>query len=225
VIVCSSPSPLIKALVVLLLAYPVVLIALRGSGRRHTFSVVVVPVVITPLLLGASGTLLMLARVMQGVTMSGGGRASRAAGVAEALLTVVFAAGVAAAASAIAIVQEVLAQRRPRPEGGSRGAHMPQIVAVCVAVAVLVWAGFLTWKAAGSPLTSKDYVVPIIGACVALCAALGSCVWLVVLRRRDVAFQSSHPIVASLVALAVCGAMGLGTWQVVQHFTAIAIAK
>jgi hypothetical protein len=215
-----------KAFVVLLLAYPLALITSRGHGRRHTLASVVIPVVLTPLFLGASATSLMVARVMQMVSTSGGSRASRAAGVAEALVSTVFAAGIAGIACAIAIIQELIARKRGKQEDGGGGAQITgQIIAICVAVATFGCTGVLSWKAASGLLVPREYLVPIVGACAAIGAALGTCIWLITLRRRDVAFQPSHPIVASLAGMAACGALGFGTWQVVQHLSAIAIGR
>jgi len=226
IVVCSTPSLLMRAFVVLLLAYLLALLTSRGRGRRHTLASAVIPVVLTPLFLGASATSLMVARVMQMVSMTGGGRASRAAGVAEALVSTVLAAGVAGTACAIAILQELIARKRGKQKDGRRGAQITiQIIAVCIAVATFGWTGVLSWKAASGLLVPREYLVAIVSACASFGAALATCIWLIALRRRDVAFQPSHPIVASLAVMAACGTLGFGTWQVVQHLSAIATGK
>jgi len=224
VTLCTTPSILTRTFVVLLLAYPLALIASRGPGRRHTLASVVIPVVLTPLFLGAGATLLVVARVMQIASLSGGGRAWRAAGIAEALVTTVFAAGVGSIAGAIAILQELLARKRGKHASVHAGAQIPvQIIAVSVAVATFSFAGILSWRAAIGQLTPREYLVPMLGACTAICAALGTCIWLLTLRRRDVAFQPSHPISASIAAVIACSTLGFAAWRVVQHFRAIAM--
>src|SRR3954454_4760604 len=93
-----------KAIVVILAVYlPGLLTSGIGGRSRRTLASAVVPVVLIPIFLSLAGTLLLLARVVQGAVLFCGGGASSAAGVAEAFVLLVFGMAVAALASAIAL--------------------------------------------------------------------------------------------------------------------------
>jgi hypothetical protein len=224
--VCTTPSVLTKVAVLLLLVYLLMLIFRRSPIGRATLASAMMPVVLTPLFLGISASLLSLARVMQFTSLSGGGRASRAAGVAEALVMIVFAAAVGGVASAIALTQELRVRRRASIEAPQATAQIGyQIGAAALAAALLSWAGMLSWSAANDPITPREYLVPLVSSCVAAVAALCACVWLIVLKRQNTALQGRSPLGASLAGLAACVSLSFGTWQCVQYFSRIAMGK
>lgn len=223
--VCGSPGRLAQTVLALLIVYPVALIMTRSARRRHSLATVVVPVMVTPLFIGAVGTFVALANVMQKVATSGGGRLSQAAGVAQASLAIMFGAIAASVSGGIAIVDELLARRRGSRNPEARGVHqLLQIVVVSLGVGMLAWAGVLCVIAANDPGAPNAYRVPLISAGVALCAAIGTCGWLILLRRRDLALHPRHAIVASSAGVVLCSALGFGAWQVVQHYLEIANA-
>ena len=223
VAVDPHPSLALRIITLFLVLYPIVLLLYNVGGRRqHTLASVIVPIVLTPLFVGMCGVLLIVAHVFEGASLSGGGRASQSAGVAEALLALVIATVSAGVASAIALVLELTRRQEVVRENAQVRA---QIMAIVAMLALLGWTALLANKAASSAISLFDYRVAVTSALIALCAALGTCVWLIVVRRRDIGLQARFPIGASLTGLAVSALIGAVTWQFVEHFRAIAIGR
>ena len=222
--VCATPSITAKLVVLMLVAYlPALLtISIRRRGRR-TLASAVVPVVLMPLFLGLGGTLLMLARVVQADAISGGGRASRAAGVAEAFVLLVFAMVVAALASAIACAHEVIARSRGKQPDDSGTHHRGfQITTLSIAGLFLVGTFASGWTAQHGTAGLVMFRVLLFAGCLGGGAALTITAWLALVIRRDIALQNRE-VVATVAALVLSGSAALCTWQYVQHLTRIAI--
>ncbi len=142
--------PLITKLIVLcLLLYLPVLFFTRVARRGGApLASAVVPLTLTPLLLGAMAAGWTLVKLSRGLPLTGG-RAARAAGLAEALALLVFGAVIAAIVGAAALIS---AYRTGHPFRASA-------ICVCVSVAIVV-AGCIAVKhftaiAIGPPLQGR----------------------------------------------------------------------
>lgn len=85
-----------------------------------------------PMLIGFVMSWVGLVRVIRGAAISGGGRASMSAGLAEALFMIFFGAGLSAF---LALVAAVVLRR----ERGARVVQVYVLLVGCILIAVLVW--------------------------------------------------------------------------------------
>ncbi|HEX8255489.1 MAG TPA: hypothetical protein VF846_20280, partial [Thermoanaerobaculia bacterium] len=94
-LVTSCPTPSEKYATLFLVAYPFLLWVLTRGGKRGRVAAVVVPAALVPLYVGAAASWLIVVSALQGRALSGGGRQSTAAGLAEALGMLTFSGCVA----------------------------------------------------------------------------------------------------------------------------------
>jgi len=134
-VIIETTMPLVTKLIVLcLLLYLPVLFFTRVARRgRAPLASAVVPLTLTPLLLGAMAAGWTLVKLSRLVPLTGGS-ASRAAGLAEALALLVFGAVIAAIVGAAALVSAYRTGNPFRASAICFCASVAIVVAGCIAV-------------------------------------------------------------------------------------------
>ncbi|HEV7766324.1 MAG TPA: hypothetical protein VGQ76_15070 [Thermoanaerobaculia bacterium] len=206
------------AITLLLLGYPFLVWGLSRFGRGP-MSASAIPATLTPLFLGVTGTWLALINVTQRMSRSGGGRASTAAGIAEALMTITIAGVVAAIVSAA-----MLLRREPTAhDSASRSVHIAAIGMLGFFAALLTvqlsLAGTIGQRIEHAPTALGVWIT---GAVTAAIGALVSLVWLVLSRRfASIRIHQHHRAIAASCALASL-LLSWFVWHVLQTYIDIA---
>lgn len=191
------PMPFATAILALCLLWPLFVL---GFLRTKTRSSAPLAAMILPFALAACGTWVGLINVVRGAEMVGSYTgAAMAAGVAEALMMLVFGAFAASAVALVALI------RRHRPVA-DRGVLVLTALVVTNAVAAIVFAPAMP--------------IAIVGAITALAIAVAAVVWLFAVARTIV---TPHPLPRSAVVVFVSIVLvAIVAWQRVEAFVHIA---
>jgi len=163
---CSTPSAAQRLLVVFFIFWPIIALGMLRRGRSP------LPLLATlfPFAIGASVMWMQLAQVIERMAISGGGIASTAAGIAEALSAPLFAL---VPASLVAIAA-LLKRHAPAVD------HFTIVVALATATEVVAALLFTGWIAP----EARQFTLALVWASTALVIALAIAVRMVVLARR-----------------------------------------
>jgi hypothetical protein len=223
--VCSSPSLTQRLVILFIIFYPMgILISSIGRRGRAPLSFVTVPLALAPIFAGMAGAWSSLARVYNSLPITFSGRAARAAGVAEAQVTLTFGASVALLLSAIALLR-ALSYRRVVSTQGNPSYVLSQCIlalgALGVLAAELLASITLVHSSVGFSRASVSYSLVL--AAFASIAALVSVVLVIHARRQDLALCKEPGIVVAatmtIVSLVVC----IAGWRLADHFIRIAM--
>ncbi|HEX6101158.1 MAG TPA: hypothetical protein VF432_32885 [Thermoanaerobaculia bacterium] len=192
-----ATTPTGKVVVLFCMAWPFLALAFIRRGERSSAPLVAM---LIPIAVGLSGAWLSLVDVLGALPVTGGGRAARAAGVAEALLLILIGAGCAGCVGVVALM------RRHRPVL-DRGAAL---------LAALLVAGI------GTALAVRP-TIPLSLACAAATGvlAIAMFVWLFLVMRKRVA-PRAVPLGTAGLAVAMAATIA-ATWQQMQAHIRIAI--
>jgi hypothetical protein len=193
-----TPQPFAVAVRMFGLVWPFVVLGfLRSRGR----SSVPLAAMIVPFAMATCGTWVGLINVLRGASISGGGRASMAAGIAEALTMLIFGAFSASAVALVALI------RRHRPVA-DRGVLILTVLIVANAVAAIVM----------TPAWPQVWI----GAWTALGIAVAAFVWLFAVACTIVA-PHPHPLPRYAVAVfASIAGVAILAWRHAEAFMHIA---
>jgi hypothetical protein len=192
-----ATTPAGKVVVLFCMAWPFLALAFIRRGERSSAPLVAM---LIPIAVGLCGTWLGLVDVLGALPVTGGGRAARAAGVAEALLLILIGAGCAGCVGVVALMRR----------------HRPVLDRGAAVLAALLVAGI------GAALAVR----PTIPLALAFAAATGVLAiamfdWLFLVVRKRVApravpFGTAGLAVAMLATIAA-------TWQQMQAHIRVAI--
>ena len=222
----NAPSTAVEKLVMLfLLFYPLFVWALSRMARRGgPMSASAIPAVLTPLFAGVGVSWAAVVNVIGAQSiMEGGGRSSSAAGVAEALTYVGFAAAVAALVSGASVVTD----RRDAAELLSAPRRRRLLVAGAVGLVIFLVV-LIAAELAVIRRIEPGPALPGMMNAAALCAlaaglATGaSFAWLVASRRVVwLQYNGRRRLLASACTIAAM-LLVFGLWRVINTYLAIA---
>jgi hypothetical protein len=203
---CSSPGLLAKLLILACLFWP--FIAASFLSRRST-SAGPMAAVLVPLALSVSGMLMGLYRALEGMSISGGGRAAVSAGIAEALMFLRIGAFFAV------IVLIVAAIRRHRP-------FVDRLTAALFALLVAETIGAL-FLAANIGKEPWQLHACLIGASIAALTAVVAAVWTFRTGRGRATSQPIPYAVIAFVATSIL--LGVFIREATVHYMMIAMGR
>lgn len=226
--VCSSPSFSTRIATLFLIGYPFLLWALSTHRRDGIgpMSASVLPAMLTPLFVAVSASWLGLASVIQGISIAGGGRSARAAGVAETLALITFCAAVAALVCTATSLWDQIRSANRHASYASPSLTMSMVsVAMIVLFAILLVSHFVMVRrivetAGAVPIST---VTAITFAAVAGFGGATSLVWLVLSRRRPT--LQIHSMRGVIAAASAAGAIliAYSSWYLAAIYRAIAM--
>lgn len=225
--VCVYPSFSTRIATLFLVTYPFVLWALsryRGDGIGP-MAASAVPAALTPLFVAATAAWLGVASLVQGLSIAGGGRAVRAAGVSETLSMMTFGAAVTALVCTASWLADQIRKHR-----GDQLAPASIVVRVVSAAMVLFLTGLLVSHfAVAHHLVQKPGTHTIsIGVTLTLASIAGlggatSLLWLVLSRRRSTLQINAMRGLISALTAAAAGFIAYLFWHVTVFYRAIAM--
>lgn len=178
-----------------------------GYLRMRARSSVPIAAMLVTFAVAAAGTWLYLYQTIRGMAISGGGRASTAAGTAEALAMV----GVGAWSALFVGIVALLRRHRPV-------ADRPVVVFAALVLADVTAA--MLFARSLAPL-EESFFIAYTGAAVSVAIAAGAASWLFFVARGRV---TPRPVPFGAVAiLLACLITGFFVWQRVQAHVAIAM--
>lgn len=221
--VCITPSVVAQVLVLTLLSYPVAMLLFSLWRRTPILGIVPVHLALIPILIGTAGAWVEIARVYEFTAFAHVGRASRAAGAAEAQVLVALGAVVGAVVSFVVYCRSVFSTRNALASPLLRRRRVSETIAFCLTV-ILVGGQFLAslHLAESHQRDSQDpFRLCLLAAALAFSCALGLFASFVHICRSPALVTAPRPVMSALMSAGAI-ALFVAAWRFAYWLGAIA---